>query len=471
VRLAWFSPLPPIRSGIADYSAELLPALIADGRSRAAGALPDGSAVDVFVGSDPELAWAAPPGITLHPAHDFIWRHHVHPYDLVVYQLGNAWCHDYMWPYVFRWPGLVVLHDGQLHHARAWSLLQRKRTASYRAELAFDQPDLRPETAEIALSGFAGPVYYLWPMLRAVLASARSVAVHSAGLAGQISERYGFSGLQLIPMGVRDPRTPSAGGPTRAVMRSRHGIDANSFVFAAFGGITPEKRIAESLRAVAAVRRARPDVHVLLVGSRAPHFDAQAIAADLGLSDRVTLTGYVPDAEVPAYLAAADAALCLRWPTTGETSASWLRASAAGLATVITDLAHQADLPVLDPRTWLVAHTSRALQPPAPVAVAIDILDEEHSLRLALRRLATDAALCRTVGRTAREHYERHHTLEHMADGYRRAIAAALAAPQPAAALPAHLRPDPLAHARELLAPFGVVPASIQLEDPPSDPV
>ena len=45
------------------------------------------------------------------------------PYDLVVYQLGNAACHDYMWGYLFRYPGLVVLHDAQVHQARAQSLL------------------------------------------------------------------------------------------------------------------------------------------------------------------------------------------------------------------------------------------------------------------------------------------------------------------------------------------------------------
>ena len=92
---------------------------------------------------------------------------------------------------------------------------------------------------------------------------------------------------------------------------------------------------------------------------------------------------------------------------------------AAGRATVIIDLAHLADVPSLDPRTWTVDWPGSAfgirdpearrdaelrlgrgspLKPnraripiPDPVCVAIDILDEDHSLRLAMRRLATDA--------------------------------------------------------------------------------
>jgi hypothetical protein len=40
-------------------------------------------------------------------------------YDLCVYQTGNSRTHEFIWPYLFRWPGLVVLHDARLHHARA----------------------------------------------------------------------------------------------------------------------------------------------------------------------------------------------------------------------------------------------------------------------------------------------------------------------------------------------------------------
>jgi hypothetical protein len=100
VRIAWFSPFPPVRTGIAGRSAELVAALAARGFS-----------IDRY----PEAA-----------AHDFPWRHRQAPYDLVVYQFGNSSHHDYAWPYALRYPGLVVLHDTRLHHARA-ALLLRER--------------------------------------------------------------------------------------------------------------------------------------------------------------------------------------------------------------------------------------------------------------------------------------------------------------------------------------------------------
>src|SRR5436190_20372841 len=112
-RLAWFGPLPPVRSGIATYSGELLPLLAAEHE------------IDLFVDGPPSAFESPHERLELFDAHDFIWKHRARPYDLIVYQLGNATCHDYMWAYLVRYPGIVVLHDGQLHHARGRMLLPR----------------------------------------------------------------------------------------------------------------------------------------------------------------------------------------------------------------------------------------------------------------------------------------------------------------------------------------------------------
>jgi hypothetical protein len=84
VRLAFFSPMPPTRSGIADYAAELLEGV---GRRHE---------IDVFVATTQEQgAWAATQGpFTVRSAHDFDWARVRTPYDMVVYKLGNARCHD-----------------------------------------------------------------------------------------------------------------------------------------------------------------------------------------------------------------------------------------------------------------------------------------------------------------------------------------------------------------------------------------
>src|SRR4051794_37665859 len=132
-RLAWFSPMPPARTGVAACSAELVPALRVEHE------------IDVFVD---DATVGSTPG--LRSAHEFPWRHQRSPYDLTVYQLGNSSCHDYLWPYLFRYPGLAVLHDVRLHHARAAALLRRGRAAAYREEFVWNHPGVDRDLAELA---------------------------------------------------------------------------------------------------------------------------------------------------------------------------------------------------------------------------------------------------------------------------------------------------------------------------------
>lgn len=452
MRLAWFTPLPPVRSGVADYSAEILPRLA--GRHE----------ITVFVGAQAERS--AAPDVAVRSAHDFVWCRQERPFDLIVYQLGNSAHHDYTWPYLFRYPGLLVLHDAHLHHARAQALLKRRRVAEYRAELAFDHPDASPDAAEIAIAGLGGPIAYLWPMLRAAVTASRMVAVHNAAVADELRERYPDTPIATVRMGVADPwaavggedaaAAPAALAAWRQATRARHGFADTALVCAAYGGITPEKRLGAVFRAAAVLRRRHPGLRLLLVGRTPTYYDALAEAREAGVADLVTVTGYVSDDELPRYLAAADVALSLRWPTAGETSASWLRCAAAGLATITTELAHEAERPTLDPRSWTVVHGARALRAPQPIGVSIDILDEDHSLALALDRLAADPELRTALGAAARRHWLAEHTLGHMRSDYERVCEQAARAPDPSTPLPGHLRSDGLEHTRELLRPFGM---------------
>src|SRR6266850_4057405 len=176
MRLAWFSPLPPARTGVAGYSADVLPRLDASGL-----------AIDRFEERN---------------AHDFVWRNKRTPYDLVVYQLGNAAWHDYMWGYLFQYPGLVVLHDPRLHHARAAQLLRDRRVDDYRREFAYDHPDAAPAGAEYAIEGLRGSAFYLWPMTRAVIESARCVVVHNEFVAESLRERHSSARIETIRLGT-----------------------------------------------------------------------------------------------------------------------------------------------------------------------------------------------------------------------------------------------------------------------------
>ena len=503
-----------MRTGIAGRSAELVALLAARGY-----------AIDLY----PERA-----------AHDFPWRHRLAPYDCIIYQFGNSSHHDYEWPYALRYPGVVVLHDTRLHHARAALLLRERRAADYRAEFAWNHPEASPDAAELAVAGFDSFLFYEWPMVASLIASARLTAVHGEGARAEVvaslsTPNYATPNSQPTPnsatpnsqptpnsatpnsqvvairLGEGETLTPEREAEARARVRGRYGIAPDTVVFGVFGGLTPEKRVPQILAAFRATLPHASSAHLLLAGAPAAHYDVAGDVRARGLGDRVTLTGYLEsDEALTDHLAACDVSLNLRWPTARETSGPWLRALAAARATIVTDLAHLTGLATLDPRTWRVSDVRRPMaegrwamgdvrwptddgrwamddrtgaqrpgetadvsnpahrpsdidhrtaKPPhrsAPVSIAIDILDEDHSLRLAMRRLATDPALRAELGAAARAWWERGHTPALMADDYERLIEMAIAQPPNPPSLPPHMRDEGLRRARALLDRFGL---------------
>jgi glycosyltransferase involved in cell wall biosynthesis len=392
-------------------------------------------------------------GGRMRAAYDFLPRHARQPYDLVVYQLGNAACHDYMWPYLVRHPGLVVLHDRQVHHARARALLQQGRTADYRAELQSADPTTPPGVGDWVIAGVGNMAAYLWPLTGHVIRASRAVAVHYPRVAAELRDLH--PGAHVF--------TVRHGAPDLSEAQERSGA---AVVFAAFGLVTPEKRIPQILRALAAIRTVAPHVRLKLVGDTTSHYDVRADAEQLGVADLVEITGFVTDEAFDRHIRESDVCLCLRWPGNREASGPWLRALAVGKPTVVNDLVHLVDVPGLDPRTWQVTVAPRdaaaALSPPdrdEAVTVSIDILDEDHSLALAMRRLALDRELRASLGRAARARWTADHTLAIMAADYEAALAGAAAVPVPnptSRALPRHLLADGADLASQLAAEVGV---------------
>jgi glycosyltransferase involved in cell wall biosynthesis len=422
MRIAWFSPFPPVRTGIADCSAELVAAL-------------RGRGYDI----DPYPAESA---------HDFPWTHRQRPYDLIVYQFGNSSHHDYEWAYALRYPGLVVLHDGCLHHARAAFLLRENRAGDYRAEFAWSHPDVPRDAAELAIAGMDSRLFYEWPMIRALAASSRMVVTHGS-----------IPNVRRVRLGHGELVTPERRREARARVRDRYRIADDVVLFGLFGGLTPENRIPQVLGGMRAVAAHTPAARLMLSGAAAAHFDVEGAIDAHGLRDRVIVTGYVAGGDLTDYIAACDVSLNLRWPTAREISGTWLRALAAGVPTIITDLSHLSEVPILDPRTW---QAQPAADGQMPAAIAIDIVDEDHSLRLAMKRLALDAELRGQLGRAGQAWWQREHSLDTMVADYETVLEVLGVQPvlevlvPGVLEVPGHLRPNGDDTLRDLLRPFGL---------------
>lgn len=447
MRLAWFTPWSPETSGVAGRSDEVTRALAErgwgidvtiDARHRAP--LPRQSADAVARGER-----------RVQSAHDFVWRAHRGQYDLVVYQAGNSRHHDFLWPYLFRWPGLTVFHDARLHHARARRLLRPGGPAAYREEFRFNHPDTGMDAAELAVHGFDGRYYAQWPMTRAILLASRGAAAHTRLAARELGATCPDRRVSYLPLG--SGRWGPVARDRVSTLRREHGASDRTVVFGVFGGLSPDKRVPEILTAFAAVRRRGLDARLWLAGAPDHRVTIPRLAVDLGVADEVSYLGAPDDATFEALIAAVDVSVNLRWPSAVETSGPWLQAMAAARATITTELPHTAHVPALDPHDWRPRNPADGR---APVTVSIDILDEQHSLVAAMTRLATDGVLRDTLGQSARRYWESEHTLDHMTDAYENVLRQTISAPVPAVQLPPSLRPDAWHHTRRWLEPFGI---------------
>jgi glycosyltransferase involved in cell wall biosynthesis len=381
MNLDYVSPLPPVRSGIADYSLDLLPALAARADVRLIR-LP-GQPVDPEI----ERRWPMAPLEATGAGG-----------RLPLYQMGNNRYHIAVLDLAMRLPGVLTLHDVVLHHLLLDLTLGRNEPSGfwdYKARLTRDHGWIG-ESAALAKRWNAwgdSPVFEL-PAHRALLRRQRGVLVHSEWAKAFLEEEEAGVPVRAVPMGV--PLPPEADEAAGRELRRRFGLPEGRPVIGSFGFQTPIKRTLSAVKALAAPGLER--VHLLIVGEAAPVMDLEGEARRAGVADRVHVTGFVPFEDFEAAIAASDLCLNLRYPTAGETSASLLRVLAAGRPAIVSDFAQFGDLP-------------------QEIALRVPLGDEEpEALAGLLRQVLADPGRLRAMGRAAREHVRVRHAPERAAD-------------------------------------------------------
>ena len=448
-RLAWFTPVSLSPPGLPSHSADMI------------AQLQERYAIDLFVEPAP-MSLGGGQSRTF-SAHDFVWKQIREPYDLTVFELADSRAHDFVWPYLIRYPGLVVLHDESLHQSRSRALVADIRDDHYQEEFWYSHPEANPNIPELGVAGLLAAAGDLWPMRRAVIESSRLLLVDSVWRAEKLRGEASHNRIEVVERGVSETHVrPEA----RMEIRARHDIPSDAVVFVSFGEVSPHRRIRQVLEAVSAL--AETNLYLVACGHAVGGYDAKVEARALGVENRVRVPGSVGSAQFSDYAAAADVCLCLQWPERWQAFEDWLRCLAAGRPTIVTDFADRADVPSLDPRDW---HARQALAASphngtshVPACVSIDIVDEEHSLRLAMRRLTRDAVLRDQIGRGARRLWESRFRLERLEADFARAIARALDIPPSDVqreGLPAHLLADGAEQVKAILEPFGVLPSGM----------
>ena len=321
LNIAYFSPLPPSRSGIADYSAELLPHLteLAD--------------VTVFA-EDP--ATVELPGMAIRPISEFPQSHA--GYALPLYQMGNSDQHDSVYAMLLRYPGVVVLHDYFLHHFIRHRTAGRGDWTGYSREMGYALgADGRRMVREVESGAAEAPLFNV-PLNQRVLDSALGLIVHSRFAADRARQYRPDLPLAIVPALV-EMRTGRS-------LRERLELPDKAVLFGGFGQITTEKRIDAALSAFRHLLRRLPEARFLLVGDVQPDVDLPGLVTRLELDNAVHHIGYVHDLdEFINWIHTVDVVVNLRLPTVGETSAVALRAMAAARPLIVYDHGWYSELP------------------------------------------------------------------------------------------------------------------------------
>jgi glycosyltransferase involved in cell wall biosynthesis/SAM-dependent methyltransferase len=294
--------MPPSRSGIADYSE----ALVSELRKL----------VDLEIFSDRDQP------------------HDPSRFDAAIYHLGNNPHHDFVYDVAIANPGVVVMHEANLHHLIAHVTIRRDRDwEAYVAEAELNGGAPARHRAELARTLTVGPDYEGCKMIRRVLDTAKGIIVHSQFMLQEM-RNAGYRGpIVVIPHGAWVPQVD--GTP----FRKRLGLDAGTPLIGTFGHLKPYKRIKEALRAFRRVVKEHPEARMILVGE--PHPEVRLDS----LPPSVQLIGFAEIDEFVGYMAACDIVLNLRYPTVGESSGSLLRAMGLGKAVLVSDLGSFAEFP------------------------------------------------------------------------------------------------------------------------------
>ncbi|WP_295993881.1 glycosyltransferase [Rugamonas sp.] len=384
-RLAFVSPLPPERSGIADTGAELLPEL--------ARYYDIDLVLDQPVMTD---TWAT----ANFPQRSVAWFDaNAHRFDRILYHFGNSSFHHHMFPLLARHPGVVELHDfflsGAVNYIDAAKLQPNFYCQSLYASHGY------PALAHEQEHGRAAS-YYQYPNNKAVLDQATGVIIHSAHSAALAERWYGpgrADAWRSIPL-----LRLLQGDLDRAGARRELGFGERDFVVCSFGLLAITKcndRILEAWLASALAEDR--DCHLVFVGENNIEKFGQDLAKRMSGHKRIKITGFATPALYRSYLMAADAAVQLRTLSRGETSGTILDCLAFGLPTIIN------------------SHGSGA-EVSADVTIKLPDQFTIDELSAALVRLRAEPDLARRLSQRGADYMLRQHHPARIGEQYRDAI-------------------------------------------------
>lgn len=318
-KIAFFTPLPPIKSGIADYSVDILNS-IAEEFER----------IDVFVDSGYIPVCDLPSNVRVFEYTGFDCK----LYDEIVYQMGNSTYHSYMLKYIKDFGGTVVLHDVNLHglistldvwNGGSWERYRQDLLEDF-SEIECDNIIAKEQngiTVEEVING-------------CVTNYASKIIVHSKWGKNLLLERNIEREVHYIPLYSKCDFIGN-------IDEKREQLDykKNEILLGAFGIVHSSKRIKSLILACKKLWEENLKFKLLLVGELLDEElkrELDTLMNERKIKDNIKITGYVELDEFENYMDIVDIGINLRYPYNGENSASALRLLGKGKCILVNDI-------------------------------------------------------------------------------------------------------------------------------------
>jgi glycosyltransferase involved in cell wall biosynthesis len=333
-KIAWLSPFPPSRSGIANYSYWLVKELR------------NAFEIDLYYeGEAPcdelQNLFATYPLSALEGR-----REH---YDRVVYHLGNnSEFHSGIYRTAWDFPGTVVLHD--------YDLSGFMREAFLRSNPDFYFQATANGSAGLGSQRIAALVHRLVPrgrsdpMSHAIVSRSEKAIVHHRWVKKQFDDEQH---IEVIPLFAKLDCIITEKDVSS--FKRKVGIKDDHFVLVCLGFVNLNKRPQLQIDVVKRLRKEGYPVQMIFAGEPAPEVKDLVTAVATGdFREDVIFTGYLSELDYFTAIAAADVIINLRNPSMGEGSLTLMHALAAGKPTIVSDANQYREFP--DKVCWKLVH-------------------------------------------------------------------------------------------------------------------
>jgi len=369
-RVAFVSPMPPEKTGVADYAVRVLPTLL--------------PYFDVEVVAHQPVT-TLPAEIRHLPVRDVAWlRAHAHEYDHIIYQFGNSPFHSHMMPLLQEHPGVVVLHDFFLSSMLMYEQVSGNMPGVYHQALlhahgyAALHTSLQPGGMDEAKDAY--------PCNLEIVQNASHVIVHSDYARTLATQWYGPFAGQDWSMAQLPRAVPAV--HDRAAARRALGIKDDTFLVCNFGFVAPTKQCLELVQAwVASALHQDARCELVFVGANHGGDYGQQMTEAIkaaAAQDRIRISGWTSDDDYLHYLQAADLAVQLRTTSRGETSGTVLDCMIYRLPTIINANGAMAEFP--HDAAWMLDD----VYPQAKLVDALETLYRDQARRDRLGQAAFD---------------------------------------------------------------------------------